>query len=85
MIWIRVACSFSVLVVFCGFAWCFLYRPESRPYQHLLTTVERVDEPEDALRVYHDRVRGVTCYAMLNDDRGINCLADSWLKVEEHR
>jgi hypothetical protein len=46
-------------------------------YKHVLTNVERVDEPEDALRVYHDKARGVTCYS---DGNGLSCVADIQLR-----
>ena len=47
-------------------------------YKHVLTNVERVDDPEDALYVYHDKARGVTCYALRGG--GLSCVADIQLK-----
>jgi hypothetical protein len=52
-------------------------------YKHVLTNVERIDDPEDALRVYHDKARGVTCYeapSELFNSGGLACVADIQLK-----
>ena len=49
------------------------------PYNHVLTTVERVDEDADALRVYHDKVRGATCYETYGWPSQLSCVPDIWL------
>lgn len=49
------------------------------PYNHVLTTVERVDEDADALRVYHDKVRGATCYETYGWPTALSCIPDIWL------
>lgn len=49
------------------------------PYNHVLTSVERIDEDEDALRVYHDKVRGVTCYQTYSWPSALACTPDVWL------
>lgn len=49
------------------------------PYNHVLTTVERIDEDEDALRVFHDKVRGVTCYQTYGAVGAMSCVPDMWL------
>ena len=56
-----------------------LVAPACDRYKHVLTNVERVDDPEDALRVYHDKARGVTCYSPQNSV-AISCVADIQLK-----
>lgn len=60
---------FAAIIVSCN-------RP---PYNHVLTTVERVDEDADALRVYHDKVRGATCYETYGWPSQLSCIPDIWL------
>ena len=61
----------SAVIATIGFA------PACDRYNHVLTNVERVDELGDALRVYHDEARGVTCYG---DGIALSCVADIQLK-----
>lgn len=54
-------------------------------YRHVTAAVERVDEPEDALEVYHDRVRGATCYAKHDGVEVLSCIPDVWLTKDASR
>lgn len=56
-----------------------LAAPACDRYKHVLTNVERVDSPEDALVVYHDKARSVTCYESFNGG-GVSCVADIQLR-----
>ena len=75
--WVR-GCLLAAIVVVVVFLIVVdtLKRP---PYNHVLTTVERVDEDADALRVYHDKVRGVTCYETYGWPSALSCTPDIWL------
>jgi hypothetical protein len=44
--------------------------------------IQRVDQPEDGLAVFHDALRGVTCY---EGDGHLACVPDLWLKPDASR
>jgi hypothetical protein len=49
-----------------------------RPVDYEESDVHDVSRPHDALRVYHDNYRGVTCYA--GSHTSVTCLPDLWLR-----
>lgn len=78
--WRAIAITAAIPIVCAGVV--FTISTCSRPpYNHVLTSVERIDEDEDALRVYHDKARGVTCYETYGIFKSsLACVPDVWLK-----
>jgi len=77
--WVAGSIAAAGVVVICAIT--FVEQLTSHPpYNHVLTSVERIDEDEDALRVFHDKVRGVTCYQTYGVVGALACVPDSWLK-----
>lgn len=74
--WIALCGIVAVIALVVVLTAAALDRP---PYNHVLTSVERIDEDEDALRVYHDKVRGVTCYQTYGMTNALSCVPDVWL------
>lgn len=70
----------ALVVLFIGASAC-----DRAAYRHVTAAVERVDEPEDALEVYHDRVRGATCYAKHDGVEVLSCIPDVWLTKDASR
>jgi hypothetical protein len=53
------------------------------PYINRSTAnIQRIDLPEDGLAVFHDGLRGVTCY---EGDGHLACVPDLWLKADASR
>jgi hypothetical protein len=71
-----------ILIGGLGLGALFVHTSSSSRYvNHPTANIQRVDLPEDGLEVWHDGLRGVTCYS----GTSLACLPDGWLKPDASR
>jgi hypothetical protein len=80
---IPVSVGFGLVVMLGLIFWARACDPPHDYVNRSTANIQRVNGPEDHLMVFHDALRGVTCYQ--DGMRTLACVPDVWLKPDASR